>query len=77
MYSLQLGLYVPLFLQASIEHQISICGQLIGISHFIHAFTGSRPALCKLQTEKVATVQSGRYTLVMISILKKTLFKPQ
>ena len=34
------------------------------MSHFIHGFIGSRPALCKMQTEKVATVHSGKYTLV-------------
>ncbi|XP_073257295.1 uncharacterized protein [Porites lutea] len=49
---------------ASIEDRISICGQLIGMSHFIHGFIGSRPALCKMQTEKVATVHSGKYTLM-------------
>ena len=52
--------------QASTEDRISICGQLIGMSHFVHGFIGSRPALCKLQTEKVATVHSGKYTLVII-----------
>lgn len=50
---------------ASIEDRISICGQLIGMSHFIHSFIGSRPALCKLQTEKVATVQSGKFTMAL------------
>ncbi|CAH3029948.1 unnamed protein product [Porites evermanni] len=50
---------------ASIEDRISICGQLIGMSHFIHGFIGSRPALCKMQTEKVATVHSGKYTLAL------------
>ena len=54
-----------LSLQASIEDRISICGQLIGMSHFMHGFTGARPALCKLQTEKVATLHSGQYTLVI------------
>lgn len=34
------------------------------MSHFIHGFIGSRPALCKMQTEKVATIHSGKYTLV-------------
>ena len=51
--------------QASIEDRISICGQLVGMSHFMHGFLSARPALCKLQTEKVATVHSGQYTLVM------------
>jgi len=50
---------------ASIEDRISICGQLIGMSHFMHGFVGVRPALCKLQTEKVATVHSGQYTLAL------------
>lgn len=50
---------------ASTEDRISICGQLIGMSHCIHGFIGSRPALCKLQTEKVATVHSGKYTLAL------------
>ncbi|XP_020613923.1 Hermansky-Pudlak syndrome 4 protein homolog [Orbicella faveolata] len=50
---------------ASMEDRISICGQLIGVSHFMHGFIGARPALCKLQTEKVATVHSGQYTLAL------------
>jgi len=31
----------------------------------MHGFIGARPALCKLQTEKVATVHSGQYTLAL------------
>ncbi|XP_074637209.1 uncharacterized protein LOC141895328 isoform X1 [Acropora palmata] len=49
----------------SIEDRISICGQMIGMSYFIHSFIGSTPALCKLQTEKMATVQSGKFTLAL------------
>lgn len=62
------GLTVLSF-QASIEDRISVCGQLIGMSHFMHGFVGVRPALCKLQTEKVATVHSGQYTLVMSHVI--------
>ncbi|KAJ7387366.1 melanosome assembly [Desmophyllum pertusum] len=50
---------------ASIEDRISVCGQLIGMSHFMHSFISARPALCKLTTEKVATIHSGKYTLAL------------
>lgn len=50
---------------ASIEDRVSVCGQLVGMSQFMHGFLQARPALCKLQSEKVATVHSGKYTLAL------------
>lgn len=52
------------YFQASIDSRVSICGQLVGVSNFLTTVLDFAPVLIKLRTEKVALLQSGKYTLV-------------
>ncbi|XP_014677548.1 PREDICTED: Hermansky-Pudlak syndrome 4 protein-like [Priapulus caudatus] len=49
----------------SVNDQVALCGQLMGMSHFLTSITGTLPTVFKMATTKYAFKHIGKYSLVI------------